>query len=315
MGRIDAITHEYLSDNRRFADIVNYYVYDGEQIINPDKLHEMDSAETTLLFNSNGFRSSDYIQKYRDLLKAACIMSDEKATYLIIGLENQAEVQYTMPVKDMLYDAEQYAKQISVISKKHRGSRRNEKKVSSGEFLSGFYKEDKLLPVITIVIFWSSDEWDGPKSLHDMISTTDARLLRLIPDYKINLLFPFGIDDNDFVKFHTSLAEALKYIKYSKDEEALQNILDSDNVYKQLDRETAELINDVTGSGLEFEAGEELVNVCVATENMKKRAVRENAIETAKELLKIGKITIEEIANATRLPIEEIEELSNAKVH
>ena len=44
-------------------------------------------------------------------MKIACAMSDDKAAYLIIGMENQAEVQYAMPVKDMLYDAEQYAKQ------------------------------------------------------------------------------------------------------------------------------------------------------------------------------------------------------------
>ena len=45
MGKIDARTQEYLSDNKRFADIVNYYIYDGEQIIKPDDLHEMDTNE------------------------------------------------------------------------------------------------------------------------------------------------------------------------------------------------------------------------------------------------------------------------------
>ena len=93
----------------------------------------------------------------------------------------------------------------------------------------------------------------------------------------------------------------------------MQNALESDNVYKQLDRETAELINDVTGSGLEFEEGKELINVCVATENMKKKAVRESAIETAKALLVLGKNTIEEIASVTKLPIDEIKKLAESR--
>ena len=94
----------------------------------------------------------------------------------------------------------------------------------------------------------------------------------------------------------------------------MQNALESDNVYKQLDRETAELINDVTGSELEFEEGKELINVCVATENMKKKAVRESAIETAKILLSAGENTIETIAMATKLPIEEIKKLAEPKI-
>jgi hypothetical protein len=46
---------------------------------------------------------------------------------------------------------------------------------------------------------------------------------------------------------------------------------------------------------------------------MKKKAVRENAIDTAKILLSIGKKTIEEIAKATKLPLEEVQKL--AKPH
>lgn len=94
----------------------------------------------------------------------------------------------------------------------------------------------------------------------------------------------------------------------------MQKAIDSDNVYKQLDRETAELINDVTGSDLEFEEGKELINVCIAHDEMKKEAVRESSIETAKSLLNLGKITIEEIANATKLPVDEIMKLAEAKM-
>ena len=44
MGKIDARTHEYLSDNVKFADIINYFIYNGEQIISPNQLHEMDTS-------------------------------------------------------------------------------------------------------------------------------------------------------------------------------------------------------------------------------------------------------------------------------
>ena len=96
------------------------------------------------------------------------------------------------------------------------------------------------------------------------------------------------------------------FIKYSKDDVALQKVLDSDKVYENIDRETAELIRDVTNSEMEFEEGQ-VINVCLAEQNMKKKAVRESALETAKALLSLGKVTIDEIASVTKLPIDEIE--------
>ena len=310
MGKKDARTHEYLSDNKRFADIVNYYIYDGKQIIKPDDLHEMDANEITFPYNEGENAASDIIQRYRDILKGACIMTDDEVTYLIIGMENQSEVQYAMPVKNMLYDAEQYAKQVSVIAKRHRSDMRHSKKVTSGEFLSGFYKYDKLIPVITIVILWSPDEWDGPKDLYSMIGIKNTDILKFIPNYKINLISPYNMKDEDFDKLKSTLAEVLKYIKYSNDKDVLKKVLENDKVYESIDRETAELIRDVTGSDLKFEDGKEMVNMCKATEDMKKEAEENRAIEIAKAMLARGKDSIEEIAALTKLSVDDIKGLT-----
>lgn len=315
MGKIDARTQEYLSDNKRFADIVNYYIYDGEQIIKPDDLHEMDTNEIAFPYGEGDNDSSDIIQKYRDILKGACVMTDDEVTYLIIGMENQSEVQYAMPVKDMLYDAEQYTKQVSAIAKRHRSDNRHNKKITSGEFLSGFYKDDRLVPVVTIVVFWSADEWDGPKDLHSMMGTQNADILKFVPNYKINLISPYNIKDNEFDKFKSSLAEVLKYIKYSNDENALKNVLENDKVYENIDRETAELIRDITGSNLKFEDGKEQINMCKATEAMERKAAENRAKEIAKAFLEMGNNTYEEISKATKLSIEEIKELEEMAVN
>ncbi len=238
---------------------------------------------------------------------------DARTAFLIIGLENQADVQYAMPVRCMLYDAEQYSRQVSATSKRHRREI-PDKKVSGGEYLSGFYREDRILPVITIVIFWSADKWDGPRSIHEMIGAVDKRILGFVPDYKINLISPYDITEDDFNKFNTTLAEVLKYIKYSKNKELLKNVLASDNVFKQMDRESAELINEVTGSGLEFDKGKKMVNVCIATEEMKKEAADARTIEIAKAFIDLGKNTVEDIAEATKLPLDVIKGLAEPKV-
>jgi hypothetical protein len=282
----DAKTKEYMSDNERFADVFNYYIYGGKQVIKAENLHELDTTMISLPYGEEGV--SDSIQKYRDVLKYLSAMYDERAAYLLLGIENQSNVHYAMPVRNMLYDAGQYAKQVETAAAAHRIHRQQGggKTVSQDEFLSGFYKEDRLLPVITLVVYWSPNEWDAPLSIHEMLDIKDEALLALVPDYKINLIAPGQMDDADFGKFKTTLAEAFQYIKYSKSKPALQKMLQDNEKFHALDRRTAELINVVTGSELEIRKDKEVVDMCLAIEEMKKEAIeigKKEAFEAAKK--------------------------------
>lgn len=67
MGAKDSVTKNYLSDNRRFADLCNYYLFDGEQVIRPEDLKEQDTTELLTAFGNNSK------QKWRDLLKQAVV--------------------------------------------------------------------------------------------------------------------------------------------------------------------------------------------------------------------------------------------------
>lgn len=62
-----------------------------------------------------------------------------------------------------------------VHEKRHR---QNGDKVSSGEFLSGMTKEDKLIPVITLTVRFNPNKWSGPRSIHEMLATKDKESLR-----------------------------------------------------------------------------------------------------------------------------------------
>ena len=152
-----------------FADAFNYLLYDGRAVIEPENLKEMDPAGIALPFGARDGKESrkgkeEAVQKYRDLLKNAVFMEDGKTAYVLLGIENQTDIHYAMPVKNAIYDALQYGRQVSDIAARHRADRKKhsetEKKVSGGEYLSGFYKEDRLTPVITLVIHFGAKEWD-----------------------------------------------------------------------------------------------------------------------------------------------------------
>ena len=84
----------------------------------------------------------------------------------ILGLENQQHIHYGMPLRIMLGDAFTYLKEYQGITKKNKAERRWE---GAGEFLSGFRKEERLHPIITICIYYGEEEWDGSFSLADML--------------------------------------------------------------------------------------------------------------------------------------------------
>lgn len=124
MGKKDTVTKDYVKNTKVFADLFNFLLYDGRQVINPDRLHELDSTAIALPFGDDGAVLP--VQKFRDELKYLSAMEDETA-YLVLGVESQSEINYAMPVKNMLYDAPQYSGQVTSAAKSHRETRRAEK--------------------------------------------------------------------------------------------------------------------------------------------------------------------------------------------
>jgi len=68
----------------------------------------------------------------------------------------------------------------------------------------------------------------------------------------------------------------------------LERVLKDNQKFHAVDRRTAELINVITGSTLEFEKGKEVVDMCVAVENMKRKALEEGIKEGKREGIKEG---------------------------
>lgn len=145
MGMTDTVTKEYMRGNKVFADAFNYLIYGGEQVVKPALLQELDTTEIAIPFalDEEENTTEEAVQKYRDVLKSTVIMQDAKASYILLGVENQTDVHYAMPVRNIIYDALQYGKQVSEVAKKHK-NQSDGKRHNRGEYLSGFYKEDRI---------------------------------------------------------------------------------------------------------------------------------------------------------------------------
>ena len=289
-----------------FADMFNKFLYHGKQVINPDNLIEMDSTEIVVPYGEG--KAGVPAQKYRDVLKL--MMTDGNIAYCILGCEDQGAIHYAMPVKNMLYDAMQFARQVTKAAKSHRQEK--EHKPSSDEFLSGFYKTDRLIPVVTLVIYWGPDRWDGPLSLKEMYAAADDAIMQYVPDYKINLIAPEQMSDDEIKEFKTSLKEVMLYIKYSKDKAKLQEIAQEDPDFLSMDRQAAEVINVTTNSRLKYPEGKETINMCLAIEEMRMDSKREGEIKGAVETYQEVGISLQETSRRVsvkfNLPLQRAEE-------
>ena len=235
----DATLKTFWRDNEHFADLFNATVFNGKQVLKPDKLTEMDT-DVSATIHSKSYNES--ITRNRDVVKK---MSDG-IEFNILGLEIQDKTHYAMPLRTMTYDALGYIKEHKL----------NKDSFSSPEeFLSGINKSDRFHPIITIVLYYGESLWDGPTCLSDMMISMSDNIKAYFSDYKLNLV---QILDSD------------KYTFYNEDVRDVFNIIrniyndDFDSIYREyesrnVDIDVMELICNITSVP-------KLMDLCTDTE-------------------------------------------------
>ena len=278
MGKADAVTKQYMKENTVFADAFNFLLYNEENVIQPQTLRELDTAEVVIPFtvDDKGKKQAQALQKYRDILKMTTVMTDDKAAYVLFGVEAQPDIHYAMPVRNVIYDALQYGRQVTEISKRNR------------------------------------------KNSGQTMAVTDKGLLQHIPDYRIKLIDPAGIDSDEMDKFHTSLREVLSYIKYSKDADKLAEYMNHNQRMEHLEVGAAQVIKEVTNTKFQIPKGMEEVNMCEAIEVLMKRSetegITQGKLSLLKELVDDGTLTMEAAAGKVNMSVEEFKEYTKKEL-
>ena len=318
MGAKDIVTKDYTKESVVFADAFNQYIYKGEQVIKAENLRPLDTNLTGIPYGAEG--AGVPVQRYRDVLKSVTAMEDDNAVYLLLGIESQSEVHQAMPVKNMVYDALQYASQVEEIARSHRSARKDkvpeelEKKPDASEYLSGFYREDRLIPVITLVVYFGAGEWNGPMSIREMLSVQNPEILSYVSDYKLNLIAPGQMFDTEIDQFSTSLREVMLFIKYSEDRAKLNEMVQKDDRFKNMDKKAATVISTVTGVEFEEDYEEDKVDMCQALREMMEDATNEGIqserTATARRMLEEGSFPVELISRIANLSVDEVQALA-----
>ena len=210
-------------------------------------------------------------------------------------------------------------RQVNEITEMHK----KKKDLNGVEFLSGFSKEDKIYPVITLAVYFGAKEWDAPRSLKEMFpSDIEDVVLNQVEDYRLHLIVPSEI--KDFSLFKTDLGKLLKYIKMSDKPDGIKQMR-TDKDFEQMSVDTIRLINEFTKSKIEIPEEKEEVKMCVAWDTFERECTEKGRAEGRKEgrkegrhegiistltgLVREGILSVQDAANRASMPLEEFKEL------
>lgn len=109
MAKTDELMKNLFKHKEIFADLFNATIFNGQQLIKPEKLTEINTENIHI---EDSIQDKDNINSnitkwYRDL----CMRQNDSILQIILGCEDQSEVDYSMPIRTMLYDSLKYTEQ------------------------------------------------------------------------------------------------------------------------------------------------------------------------------------------------------------
>lgn len=226
----------------------------------------------------------------------------------------------------MWYDAVSYQKQAKNIRKEvkdHPGG------LLPGEYMYGFKKDSRLYPIITFLLYYGREPWDGPQSLHDILDFTDIPepLKEMTADYRINVIDVRRMENTSV--FQTDVRQVFDFIRCSEDKRKLAELVNNDSYFQNMDEDAFDVVSRYTNSRelikiKEYKRKDGKYNMCKAIQDMiedsreegkalgRAYGIEHTKLENARNLLDV--LSDEVIAEKIGLSIERVKELRREQV-
>lgn len=146
MAKTDELMKKLFKHKEIFADLFNATLFNGKQIIKAEKLTELNTENIHVDESISSDVNPSILKRYRDL----CMRQDDSVLQIMLGCENQSEIDYSMPIRTMLYDALKYTEQQNNLELR--------KRKDGTYYHSKLRKDDKVLPVLTLIFYYGDKE-------------------------------------------------------------------------------------------------------------------------------------------------------------
>ena len=240
----DLNSKNFFDSEERIADLVNGLGCGGRQSVSADDIQPMDTQiffgkrHLHDLFSSNGISG-----KSRDIVKKIVL----GIRCMVIGIENQETIDYSIVLRNLVYDAGEYERQAAKIRRSVRKHGRPGID-NSGEYMYGFTKESRLNPAVTFILYYGEKEWDGPRTLWELLDMKNIPdgLSELVADYRINLVEVRKLENTDV--FRTDVRQVFDYIKCSGDWDKLKELVSSDPCFEDMEEDAFDMAVEYAGA-------------------------------------------------------------------
>ena len=238
----DRICKEYFDQNDRFSDLVNFTLYNGKEVTKPSDFITLDPVISEV------FSSDKSYEVLIDNLKELSLKEDDRNIYAMIGLESQGYHDKSMVLRAMKAKALLY----------------------SYQFRKG---EKPLKPVIIIVVNLTGKRWKNPVKLKDMFEKKYLDMFGPLIDDVSYVLLDIT-EDSEIPKglLKTDLELLLNCLKYSGNDEKLEDYIEKEKGFNSLDDITFKLINKLSILDVEIKREGGKIKMWPAVKQMKEKS-------------------------------------------
>ena len=145
----------------------------------------------------------------------------------------------------------------------------------------------------------------------NMLDMSNPVFEKYAQDYKLHIISPQQIADDELEKFHSSLREVIGCIKYSNDKNKLAEFI-YDNPRMNMEIEAARVIEVITHTHIKREEVDDMenVNMCKAIREMIQDGRDEERFQLLTTLVQSGDISLQRAAALMNMTPEEFQEKS-----
>ncbi len=182
MGKKDSSTKVLMKRREIFADAFGLLFQRAGITVDMDSLEERDTV-VTLPVNIGD--AAEWVDRANDVAFEAFVRHVGDTDFVLLCVENQSEVAYDMPLRNLITSGLQWWKYRTQLAKKNQETKNLAK---GGEFLSKIRKDDRLPPVVIMVLYLGLKPWTGPERFQDMVSPTIPGLRQFMSDSPTNVV-------------------------------------------------------------------------------------------------------------------------------
>ena len=158
----DSACRTFLSNDTHFASLYNAILFDGKQVIHPERLVRYEN-DTSFIIDDT--KSVENKKRRRDIV----VKTDINGVYCLLSIEHQSTIDFEMVIRCGIYEMLEYLKQLK--NKKIKG----------------------LVPQVMIVFYTGDKKWNAPVKLSNYFDIPEE-LKPYFNDWKIYLVDVKEID-------------------------------------------------------------------------------------------------------------------------